>query len=373
MLRQAWCAVFLLCCASIASAAPSPPGQPPTGPGGAEYRHREVVASSHGAGAAQYWLFEPAAPVPKAAPIVVFLHGWGGVNPDPYRAWIDHIVKRGNIVIYPRYQADLATPVRDFAPNAAAAARNALELLRADKTHVAPDVKRFALVGHSMGGILCANIAALAPQAGLPPAQAFMSVQPGKTRMIARRAAAVLEDLSQVPAPTLILTVAGDHDRLARDMDAKRIYHETTQVPARNKNFIVMTSDGYGSPPLEAHHFSPLARNGAPAPAVSQGRQIGQLRERMQERGAARGDVAPDPTRAVVRDEDELPDVGLATVTAADALDFFGYWKLFDALTDAAFYGKNREFALGNTPQQRFMGLWSDGRPVREMAVFDLP
>ena len=34
--------------------------------------------------------------------------------------------------------------------------------------------------------------------------------------------------------------------------------------------------------------------------------------------------------------------------------------------------GRNREFALGNTPQQRFMGLWSDGRPVQELVVIDL-
>ena len=56
-----------------------------------------------------------------------------------------------------------------------------------------------------------------------------------------------------------------------------------------------------------------------------------------------------------------------------DALDFYAYWKLFDALTDCAFYGKNREFALGNTPQQRFMGTWSDRTPVQELVVTDNP
>jgi hypothetical protein len=30
-----------------------------------------------------------------------------------------------------------------------------------------------------------------------------------------------------------------------------------------------------------------------------------------------------------------------------NALDFYGIWKLFNALCDAAFYGKNREYALG--------------------------
>ena len=52
-----------------------------------------------------------------------------------------------------------------------------------------------------------------------------------------------------------------------------------------------------------------------------------------------------------------------------DALDFYGTWKLLDGLTDAAFHGTHREYALGNTAQQRFMGKWSDGVPVKELIV----
>ena len=56
-----------------------------------------------------------------------------------------------------------------------------------------------------------------------------------------------------------------------------------------------------------------------------------------------------------------------------NAMDYYGTWKLFDGLCDAAFTGKNREYALGNTPQQRFMGVWSDGVPVKELKVTDKP
>jgi hypothetical protein len=38
-----------------------------------------------------------------------------------------------------------------------------------------------------------------------------------------------------------------------------------------------------------------------------------------------------------------------------------------------SFFGKNREYALGNTPQQRFMGFWSDGVAVKELIVTDKP
>lgn len=51
-----------------------------------------MVATSQVSGKTQFWLFEPANPTPKAAPVIVFSHGWGGVDPAPYRAWIDHII-----------------------------------------------------------------------------------------------------------------------------------------------------------------------------------------------------------------------------------------------------------------------------------------
>jgi hypothetical protein len=56
-----------------------------------------------------------------------------------------------------------------------------------------------------------------------------------------------------------------------------------------------------------------------------------------------------------------------------DAIDYYCYWKLFDGLIEAAFYGKNRAYALGDTPQQRFMGIFSDGKPVTELIVTDNP
>ncbi len=52
-----------------------------------------------------------------------------------------------------------------------------------------------------------------------------------------------------------------------------------------------------------------------------------------------------------------------------DALDWYGTWKLFDGLTDAAFYNRNRQYALGATPEQTGMGQWSDGTPVKPIKV----
>jgi acetyl esterase/lipase len=128
-------------------------------------------------GGQEYWIFEPDSPRPRTAPVIVLLHGWGGMNPLYYGAWIDHLVKRGNIVIYPRYQASLLTPLKDFTPNTLAAVKDALGRLQTEKGHVSPELNKFAAVGHSMGGLLAANLAALAVESKLPRVRAVMSVE----------------------------------------------------------------------------------------------------------------------------------------------------------------------------------------------------
>ena len=67
------------------------------------------------------WLFRPAGQ-PKR--MVIFFHGQGGpeeATPANHRAWIDHMVEGGSVVIYPRYEQDYAASV--LAPAIAGLAR----------------------------------------------------------------------------------------------------------------------------------------------------------------------------------------------------------------------------------------------------------
>ena len=70
---------------------------------------------------------------------MVFLHGWFAVNPGFYGAWIDHLVRDGKIVIFPRTRTTLARIRRIFWPNAVAAIRDALGVLATGVGHVRPD------------------------------------------------------------------------------------------------------------------------------------------------------------------------------------------------------------------------------------------
>src|SRR5688572_3794659 len=112
---------------------PTPPTQSATGPGGKQYLHTKVTKNRYGTGNQEYWVFEPDTPKPASAPLVVFIHGWGGMNPLYYGAWLDHLVKRGNIVVYPRYQATLLTPIRDFLPSTLGAIKDAINRLQTER------------------------------------------------------------------------------------------------------------------------------------------------------------------------------------------------------------------------------------------------
>lgn len=216
-----------------------------------------------------------------------------------------------------------------------------------------------------MGGNVSANLAAQWRQFGIPRPLAVMPVQPGNTWAMPEAMAITLADMSLVEKDTLLVTVGGDRDKLTRDIDARRIFNESTQVLPQNKNYVVVVSDDHGQPPLIANHFAPCApnskyidpsignstTNGAAADDSIRARLWERMQQRQQEPGG------------------ESTNVLISAARAIDALDFYGTWKLFDGLCDAAFYGVHREYALGNTPQQRFMGKWSDGTPVKELQV----
>lgn len=346
---------LVLFCLTIAQGAPTPPNQPTTGPGGADYTHARVGSHTTGDGGEDVTIFWPEQPAPAGpVPVVVFTHGWGAMKPEHYLAWIHHLVRRGAIVLYPRYQADLRARPDTFTTNAVAGVRRALDWLTQNKVRPQPDLTRLATVGHSAGGVLAANLAVALPEAGLPAPKAVMSVEPGITQ--GQRGTLIpLADLSKIGSGTLVLVVTGEEDKLVGDRDAQRIYAESTAVPAANKDWLELRSDDHGEPALEATHRAPAA----PLPGY-------EPPERREPKGFLKKRIAK---KAQERMAERGLDLNASSREPAvtNALDYYGTWKLFDALRDAAFEGKNREIALGGGPAQLDMGRWSDGTPLRPM------
>jgi acetyl esterase/lipase len=215
--------------------------------------HAAMHALSFGEGPRSYWLFEPAEPrAVEPAPVVVLLHGWMSTNPGLYGAWIAHLTRHGHIVIYPRYQDDWTTRPAEFLPNALDAIRNALSVLETSPQHTRPDRDRFALIGHSAGGNLASQLAAIASEVGLPEPKALVAVLPGEVLPASG------PELSRIPSSTALVVAAAQEDVVVGDNRAREIFEGTTSIPPEHKQFLFLRSDRTIDPPLIADHASPM-------------------------------------------------------------------------------------------------------------------
>ena len=300
--------------------------EPPTSP---SYPHKSVKQTELGEGPRSYWLFEPAEPTPEVAPVVVFNHGWFAVNPAVYGAWIEHMTRRGRIVIAPRYQRDLLTPPANFLPNGLIAVRDALDVLSTSQTHVRPDRTKFALMGHSAGGNLSAQMAAVAAEADLPEPKAVIAIMPGEVLSSKR------PDLANIPAKTLLVVVAGQKDLVVGDQRAREIFTNATAIPSDRKKFVLYRSDLRGTPQFRADHLAPTG-----------------LQSRFDS-------------------GDGLFHSAQMAQCEVNALDRSGFWRLADITLDAAFAGQTLDEATNRGDAFRHLGYWSDGRPVLPAIVSD--
>jgi dienelactone hydrolase len=152
-------------------------------------------------------------------PVVVFLHGWGATRPRPYQPWIDHLAREGNAVIYPRYQDSFVDGPSQVLGNALAGVR--LALARIDE-----EPGSLVVAGHSAGGALAADYAAIARAAKLPEPVAVFSAYPGRTLRGASLGIPEI-DPGRIPETTEVVALAGTNDSVVGQSVARRIASAT--------------------------------------------------------------------------------------------------------------------------------------------------
>lgn len=314
--------VYVVTIPQSGATGPWQPSQPATGPSGAEVAFDRTVATHYGPAEQGYWLYEPADPHPGTSlttsgpfPVVLFLGGCCEVDTPPYysshpdevQTWIDHLVQRGAIVVYPIVRGEHAEE------DLVSAMREATAEL-AKGGHAPADWTRFAAIGFSFGGWYAPVYAADAAAAGLPIPTAVLGTVPYDP--------GTNPDLRAIPASARIVLVTAKDDFRWGDRGARRLWAALAGVPPDHRSFVRLVSDSHGQPALSADHH-------APATALYGG--------------------------------------------TLDALDWYGTWKLGDALMSCTFAGQDCQYAFGNTPEQRSMGYWSDGVPVAELEVIAHP
>ncbi|MEZ0170221.1 alpha/beta hydrolase [Microvirga sp. TS319] len=352
--------VLLASCLSAATAsAATPPKQPEQGPGGSDYAIADVVKTGTGTVASGSYVFygndTPSAP----RPVVVFFHSWGAVNPALYGGFIDHLARKGYLVIFPRFQEVNRSRPADASVRAEELIAEALASLT-DNPQARPDSARVAFIGHSAGVPIALNVATGVSQSDVPAPKLVFGLVPGGIASNEKERGIMLRDLSAIDPSTLLITMSGDREHLPSDRASRRIFEAASAVPTARKLFMRASSDDHGYPALTAT----LAFPGSPKAAYD----------------AAAIKLQPDLPRDPKQKNTwkwsaDMALSGPQTILTqqlgnnpTDTLDYLALWKTFEIAADAAFAGKDAA-ALARDPKFVDMGNWSDGWPVRRLSA----
>jgi len=299
--------------------------QPPIGPGSATYPHDSVAMFDYAQKQDGYWIFEPAAPKPEAADVVVFIHGYGGYNPMIYGQWIKHLVRQGNIVLYPRYQKNVTSPrPSKFSKNVVKAIQKGITQLK-QYQHVRPIVKDLCIVGHSYGGTIAADLSANWESYKIPEPKGVFLCAPGTGPFKAGK----LDSYEAMPSALNLLIFLNEKDHVVGDKLGIKIFE--TAIHTTNRNLLKQYKD-------------------------------------------SENDIGAGHNESYCVDLDF--DSGVRNYTAkralriskTNAVDYYGYWKLFDALIACTREGKDCDTAFGNTLKQRSLGQ-INGTKLLELEV----
>ena len=292
------------------------PAQPASGPGGRDYRFHAVERRYVGEAPAGAYVFTPAGAKEDLAqlPLVIFVHGFSAVDPALYGGWIEHLVRRGAIVVYPEYQAVsplVGAPGAYLGDMMAGIREGLLTLTLRDDASV-------VVVGHSLGGSLAVNYAALAGGAGFPEPDVLMAVEPGGCRNCGSDTGigVALPTASVFPKDLSVSVVVGNDDTLVGEAAARTIWGLMAEKAAQQKAYVRIMTDRHGTPPLVADHQIPLTRSPG----------------------------------------------------TLNALDWNGTWRLLDLQMMCAEGDAPCDSVFGSD-EVGPMGVWSDGQPVRALEL----
>jgi acetyl esterase/lipase len=322
-----------------------PPDQPTNGYGSNQYQYLDMSVEKYGSGEKSYYIFKPLGYTQKKAPLIVFFHGWLALEPENYWYWIKHIVRKGNIVLFPVFQ-NYITNSLGFIKNSADAILDGIKILLNSDLKV--DLNRVGFIGHSVGGIVSVDLAIKYKEKQLPKPKFVLSVEPGSTNIhleINNKDVTIkgiqitkLYDLSKFPSDVNLITIVGENDTEVFDYDAKTIFQEAT---AKNKLYVSVSSDNYGSSPLVADHYFPSAPKEGFKPNAA--------------------------LSTLIRIKQPEVWKNLASIAVVNALDYYVTYKFSDFLEDVSF--NNKSFFDTDIKSLSYMGTWSDGTPVKELDI----
>jgi dienelactone hydrolase len=299
-----------------------------------------------GEGADRVYVFLPSAPrLEGKVPLVLFHHGWQGMNPKNFGGWIDHLARSGQVVIYPVYQESEKTSPQVVTDTAARANRKAIESLAAQE-RLTVDPERVVYFGFSMGAAISINLAIRPDHYGLPAPRALMLAAPGDAHHVVHgpEAKSIIGPIDQLPSSLPVAVLTGEADTDIGVPTARLVFSRMCGIQSDRRVLMILPSDEHGAGKVNAAHGSP----GAP-----DSRYDFELTRRS------------FPSQIAGRK-------GFEESPSMNQLDFFGYWKVLDALIDDAAPRQLPSVVFGRgTPEQLFLGAWPDGVPFKKIRLED--
>jgi predicted esterase len=194
-----------------------------------------------GKGASGVWLYQPAG---KPKDVVVYFHGQGGpkeATPANHLPWIRHLVSRGSIVVYPRYEIAYEADPMQFIVNGVRAATKQADV----------DDLPVLAIGYSRGGAIAVEYGAVAGDKGLPVPDWIMSVFPApygnQNNLI---------DLAGLGHFTELLILVGDQDTVVGTQGAAYLGQRLQAGGFPGENIQVDQVQSHSG--FIADHFAPM-------------------------------------------------------------------------------------------------------------------
>jgi hypothetical protein len=249
-------------------------------------------------------------------PVVFFCHGYSSSNPQHYLPLISHMVSKGYMVIFSPYQMVAMDPkeVKKYAT-----IETGFEIA-IDNFRARIDTTKIGFVGHSFG-------------AGAIPALALWAIVDknwGSRGVLLHLMAPWYSfevdriKLRLFPSRVKLLMEVFAEDRINDHRMAISLFN-LINIPATEKNFIMINGDSIVSCRLKADHNTPKG---------------------------------PFDPRA-----------------EEDALDYYGVYRLFDALAAYTFDNDTtaKGLVFGHGRETCFMGTWPNGKPVTPLYAGQTP
>lgn len=321
------------------------PKRPKSGPGGGDYAYKSVKVSRFTKNGMEYYVYEPSDPTPKNAPLLVYISQVPGASgliltasfhKNFYQPLLRHLAQKGYIVMFPSYGTNTATADK-FQQNIALQIKDAFVQLNSG-AHVRPLMDRFAIAGHSMGGLMTILVANGAVASGLPPLAAVITHE-GVTQA---RAQYSCENSSAYPP-------AGVYCSFVLPGNLTGIGSGATFVS-------IIDNEGAIDPSLTRAAWTSMY-------VTSPWSNISHIARSHKNFLFLRTDTHGDPD--MVSNHNTVQTFG--SLFPEDAMDWYGYWKPTVAALNSAFYGKDGQYVFGTGSNVTSMGTWSDGVPVTPM------